>query len=283
MEKTVGPETRVVNAEGLYLVPGFIDSHLHVESSMVTVAQFARAVLPHGTTAICMDPHEIANVLGIEGVSLMLKEGRQIPLRLYATAPSCVPAASHLEDAGAVIGEKEVSAMLAWENVIGLGEMMNFPGVIDGDKKVHRLLEITRQKGKAVTGHFPLPETGNLLQGYIGAGITSCHESTRREEVLAKLRLGMYAMIREGSAWQDLQETIKAVTENSLDTWQCLLVSDDTHPRDLLQRGHMDYIVRKAISCGVSPVKAYQMATINPARYFKLEDKLGSIAPASKL
>ncbi|NLC11768.1 MAG: adenine deaminase [Firmicutes bacterium] len=278
-EKCIEVNTKVIRAKGLYLAPGFFDAHLHVESSMVTVTQFARAVLPHGTTAICMDPHEIANVLGIEGVRLMIEEGQALPLRVFATAPSCVPSAPDLEDAGAAVGLEEVEEMLSWESVLGLGEMMNFPGVLQGEEKIHKMLEITREKRKVITGHFPLPDTASSLQAYIAAGISSCHESTRRQEVLAKLRRGMYAMIREGSAWQDLEETIKSVTENKVDTWRCLLVSDDTHPRDLLQRGHMDYIVRKAISCGLSPLKAYQMATINPARYFGLEEKLGCIAP----
>ena len=279
VKQAAGVNTKIIQAGGLYLAPGFMDAHLHVESSMVTVTQFARAVLPHGTTAICMDPHEIANVLGIEGVRLMIKEGQGLPLKVFATAPSCVPAAAGLEDAGASLGEDEISEMLGWKSILGLGEMMNFPGVLKGQQDIHKLLEITREKSKAVTGHFPLPATGSSLQGYIAAGITSCHESTRREEVLAKLRLGMYAMIREGSAWQDLEETIKSITENKLETWHCLLVSDDTHPGDLWQRGHMDYIVKKAIGCGVPPIQAFQMATINPARYFGLENELGCIAP----
>lgn len=275
----IGPETRVIDAEGMYIAPGFMDGHIHVESSMVTVTGFAQAVLPHGTTAIFMDPHEIANVLGLEGVRLMHREGQGLPLRVFTTIPSCVPAAPGFEDAGAAIGPAEVREGLSWEGVAGLGEMMNFPGVMYNDPQVRAILAEALASGKTITGHYALPVTDPGLQAYMAAGITSCHESVRAEDALAKIRLGMYAMLREGSAWHDVKETIRAITENRVDSTYCLLVSDDTHPHTLLATGHLDHVIRRAIEEGLNPVRAIQMATINTARYFRVDHELGSISP----
>ena len=276
---TIGPETIVVDAGGFYLAPGFIDAHIHVESSMVNVAGFARAVLPHGTTAIFMDPHEIANVLGLEGIRLMHGEGNDLPLRVFTTIPSCVPAAPGMEDAGASIGADEVREALCWTGVAGLGEMMNYPGVIANKSDVHAVIRETLALGKPVTGHYAAPAADHGLQAYMAAGITSCHESTRKADVLAKIRSGMYVMLREGSAWHDIKETIRAITEHNLDSSYLLLCSDDTHPETLLSKGHMDYVVKRAIQEGVNPIRAIQMATINTARYFRQDTDLGSIAP----
>ena len=276
---TIGPETVIIDASGLYLTPGFMDGHLHVESSMVTVTGFARAVLPHGTTSIFMDPHEIANVLGLEGVHLMHDEGKSVPLRVFTTIPSCVPAAPGFEDTGASIGPSEVREAMKWEGVVGLGEMMNFPGVLTIDENVHEIIRETLSAGKVVTGHYAMPETAKGLQAYIASGVTSCHESVRAEDALAKMRLGMYAMLREGSAWHDVKETIRAVTETNIDTSLCILCSDDTHPDTLLERGHLNHVILRAIQEGVNPTRAIQMATINTARYFGVDTDLGSIAP----
>jgi adenine deaminase len=276
---TIGPDTLVIEANGMFLCPGFLDSHIHVESSMVTVTGFARAVLPHGTTAIFMDPHEIANVLGVNGIRLMHEEGKEVPLRVFTTVPSCVPAAPGMEDAGASIGPEEIRKVLSWEGVVGLGEMMNFPGVLANDPGVHAIIKETLAAGKVVTGHYAMPVEGAGLQAYIAAGITSCHESVRKEDALVKIRSGMYAMLREGSAWHDVKETIRAITEHRIDSSYCILCSDDSHPDTLLERGHLDHVVLRAIQEGVNPVRAIQMVTINTARYFNVDHNLGSIAP----
>ncbi|MCL4462351.1 MAG: adenine deaminase [Firmicutes bacterium] len=276
---TIGPDTTVIDAGGMILVPGFLDGHIHVESSMVNVSGFAQAVLPYGTTAIFMDPHEIANVLGLEGIRLMHEEGKDLPLRVFTTVPACVPAAPGLEDAGAVIGPAEVREALTWDGVVGLGEMMNFPGVLANDHAVHAIIKETLDAGKVVTGHYAMPTHGPGLQAYIAAGITSCHESVHKDDVLEKVRSGMYVMLREGSAWHDVKETMRAITEHNIDSSSCILCSDDTHPDTLLQRGHLNHVVLRAIQEGVNPIRAIQMVTINTARYFKIDHELGSIAP----
>ena len=276
---TIGPATTVIDAEGKYLTPGFIDGHIHVESSMVNVTGFAGAVMPHGTTAIFMDPHEIANVLGLEGIRLMHEEGKTVPLRVFTTVPSCVPAAPGMEDAGAVIGPDEVREALTWDGVAGLGEMMNFPGVLANDPSVHAIIKETLAADKVVTGHYAMSTEGPGLHAYMAAGITSCHESVTKEDALAKIRSGMYAMLREGSAWHDVKETIRAITEHNIDSSYCILCSDDTHPETLLDRGHLDHVVKRAIQEGLNPIRAIQMVTINTARYFNCDKDLGSIAP----
>jgi len=275
----IGPETSVIEAGGFYLVPGLLDGHMHVESSMVSVTELARAIVPLGTTGIFMDPHEIANVLGLSGVQMMMAEARGLPLKVYTTIPSCVPAAPGFEDTGAAIGPAEVGEAMTWPGVVGLGEMMNFPGVLAGDELVHAEIQKTLAAGRVVTGHYGLPDTGAGLQGYIAAGGSSCHESTTAAEALAKLRLGMYAMLREGSAWRDIKATIKSVTETRVDTRHLLLVTDDTHPETILRLGHLNHVVRRAIQEGFDPIRAIQAVTLNTAEYFGLSRDLGSIAP----
>lgn len=276
---TIGENTKVINAEGCYITPGFMDGHIHVESSMMSVREYARSVVPCGTTTIYMDPHEIANVLGMDGVKLMIEDGKKVPLRVYVTMPSCVPAAPGFEDTGAFIGPKEIEEAMEWEEVAGLGEMMNFPGVIYGDENVHKELEATLRADKIITGHYSMPETGEGLNSYIAAGVRCCHESVREEDALAKMRLGMYAQLREGSAWHDLKETVKSITEHNIDTRYATLISDDTHPDTLINKGHLDHIVRRAIEEGVNPVTAIQMATINVAECFEMSRDLGSVSP----
>jgi len=279
-DHAIGDSTQVVDASGKYLVPGFLDGHVHIESSMMTVTGFARAVLPHGTTTVFADPHEIANVLGLDGVKLMLDESRGVPLKVYISLPSCVPATTpEFETAGAEITPEDVEEAMKWEGVVALGEVMNYPGVLMGDDKMHGEIAATLKAGKVVEGHF----YGNLeeeLNAYAAAGITSCHESTSKEAGLAKVRLGIYAMIREGSAWRDLAEVIRAATETRIDTRRICIVSDDRHPEHLLSEGHMDHIVRRAIEEGVDPVTAIQMATLNTAEHFKVDHEVGAIAPA---
>src|SRR6056297_1701961 len=234
-------DTEVIDATGYYLSPGFMDGHIHVESSMLTVSQYSNTVVPHGTTAIFMDPHEIANVLGLKGVKLMMDESASLPLRVYATVPSCVPAAPGFEDAGAVIGADEIAEAMQWDGIAGLGELMNFPGVFNSVPEVHKEIEVTLKAGKPVTGHFSIPETGPLLNSYVASGVRSCHESVRAEDALAKMRLGMYAKIREGSAWHDLKEVIQVITRFKADSRLAVLVSDDTHPDTLISLGHLDH------------------------------------------
>lgn len=275
----IGMHTLVYDAGGRYLAPGFIDAHIHVESSMMTVQEYVKSVLPHGTAAIFMDPHEIVNVAGLDGMRAMLADGAATPLRVYATTPSCVPASPGLENTGSVLTPDDIEKTLCREDVAGLGEMMDYFGLLAGSSDAAEKVNRTLRAGKAVTGHFPLPDTGALLNAYAAAGVGSCHESTRADEALAKLRLGMYAMLREGSAWDDLPEVVRAITENRVDTRRAVLVSDDLHADTILERGHMDAIIRLAIRSGVRPVTAIQMATLNAACCFGLSGDLGGIAP----
>ncbi|MBO3797914.1 MAG: adenine deaminase [Candidatus Brockarchaeota archaeon] len=278
-EHTIGPETRIIDAYRKYLTPGFLDGHVHVESSMLTVTQFAKAVLPHGTTTVFIDPHEIANVLGIKGVKMMHDEGLGLPLKVYVSIPSCVPATSlEFETSGAEIGLKEVEEAFSWRNTIALGEIMNYPGVLSLDPKIIGEVKTALRSSRIVEGHF----FGNLneeLNAYVAAGISSDHESVTMEAGLAKLRLGMHVMVREASAWKDLKEVIRMVTEKKVNARRICLVSDDREPSDLLKEGHIDHIVRRAIEEGVDPVTSIQMATLNTAEHFKVDGEIGALAP----
>ncbi|KLU64916.1 adenine deaminase [Desulfosporosinus acididurans] len=276
---TIDEKTQIIEAQGSYITPGFMDGHMHVESSMLSVREFARVVMPHGTTAIFMDPHEMANVLGMDGVRLMIEDGRNVPLRVYTAMPSCVPAAPGFEDTGAELGPKEIEEAMTWKEVVGLGEMMNFPGVIQGNSDTHKELQATLNANKTITGHYSMPETGAGLNAYVAAGVRCCHESVRMEDALAKMRLGMYAQLREGSAWHDLKETVRSITENRIDTRYATLISDDTHPETLVSLGHLDHIVKRAIEEGVNPITAVQMVTLNVAQCFEMSKDLGSISP----
>jgi adenine deaminase len=278
-QDSIGSSTQIFDAKGKYLAPGFIDGHVHIESAMVTATEFARAVLPHGTTTVFVDPHEITNVSGLEGVRFFLNEARSLPLKVLITFPSCVPAAPGFETNGATIGPKEVQEALGWDGVVALGEMMNYPGVLAGDSQVHGEIAATLRVGRVVEGHAV-----NLLDrdlaAYAAAGITSCHESTRKVEAIQKLRYGMYAMLREASASRDVADTIRSITEDKLDPRHVCLVTDDREPNSLLQEGHIDHVVRRAIQEGADPVRALQMATINVAEHYECARDLGSIAPA---
>ena len=276
---TIGENTKVIDASGCYISPGFMDGHIHVESSMLTVREYAKAVIPNGTTAIFMDPHEIANVLGIEGIKLMIEEGMNVPLRVYTTMPSCVPAAPGFEDTGASLSSENIKEAMQWDTIIGLGEMMNLPGVLEANEEVHKALQATLAQNKIITGHYPMTECGAPLNAYISSGARCCHETISSEEALAKMRLGMYVQIREGSAWHDVKETVKAITEHAIDARFANLVSDDAHPDTLLHLGHMNHIIKRAIEEGVNPITAIQMATINAAECFQLTRDLGSVSP----
>ncbi|MBO5240078.1 MAG: adenine deaminase [Clostridia bacterium] len=276
----IGDTTQVIDGSGKYLAPAFMDGHIHVESSMLTVGEYAKAVVVHGTSGIFMDPHEICNVLGLDGVKYMLEDAKRTPLKTMLTTPSCVPAVPGFEDTGANIGPKEVAETMLWDSCVGLGEMMNFPGILGANEHTHAIVGETLKAGKIATGHYSLPETDKGLNAYIASGVRCCHESTREEDALAKMRLGMYAMLREGSAWHDLKEVAKAITNHIVDSRFACLISDDTHPNTLQTKGHLDYIVKRAIEEGIDPITAIQMVTINVAQCFQLDHDMGSITPS---
>jgi adenine deaminase len=262
----------IIDLQGRFLAPGLINGHTHIESSMLHPARYAQAVVPKGTLAVVTDLHEIANVCGFEGIKFVMDWAQKLPLDIMFMAPSCVPA-THLETSGAQITSKEVKKILTYPNVIGLGEMMNFPGVVSGDEEV--LQKIGASKGKVIDGHAP-GLTGKELNAYLSAGILSDHESTTLEEGKEKLRRGMYLMIREGSSEKNLDALLPLVTDNTYK--RCFFVVDDRSCSDLLREGDIDAVVRKAIDRGLEPVRAIQMATINPAEYFRLYDR-GGIGP----
>lgn len=278
-DHTIGKNTIIIDAENKYAAPGFLDGHIHVESTMLTITEFSKTVIPRGTTSIFIDPHEIANVLGVKGIELFIEEAKNTPLKVFICIPSCVPATKdEFETSGAKITAEDIKEMIKWREVIGLAEVMNYPGVIQGNKEVLDKIKATIKLGKIVEGHAPKVSKSELC-AYTAAGITSCHETTSKEEGIEKLQLGLTLMIREGSAWKDLSEVIKVITEEKLNSRRILLVSDDRHPEDLIREGHMDYIVKRAIEEGVDPIEAIQMATINTAEHYKLDLHLGGLAP----
>ncbi len=276
----VGESTTVVDGSGKFLAPGFLDGHIHVESAMVPVTQYANAVLPHGTTGIFCDPHEICNVLGLKAVKLMADEGKTTPLKVMVTTPSCVPAVAGFEDIGSpTVTAQDVAETMEWDTVVGTGEMMNFPGILNSLDEPHAIVGAALQAGKIPTGHFSIPETGPGLNAYVAAGLRCCHESTRMEDALAKMRLGMYAQFREGSAWHDLHQMTKVITQNDVDSRFAHIVSDDAHPNTLVSHGHLNYVLKRAVEEGIDPLEAIQMVTINVAQCFQLDHDFGSITP----
>lgn len=278
-DHTHGPHTQVLDAAGRYLIPGLCDAHMHVESGMLTVTEFVRAVIPHGTTAMFIDPHEIANVLGLPGVRLMHDEAAAMPTHVYVQMPSCVPSAPGLETPGATLGPAEVAEAMTWPYIIGLGEMMNFPGVCHGDEKMHAEMAAARAAGKVVGGHYASPDLGRAFHAYVAGGPADDHEGTRLEDAIARVRQGMKAMLRLGSAWYDVAAQVKAITEYGLDSRNFILCTDDSHSGTLVHEGHMDRVLRHAIAQGLKPITAIQMATLNPAIHFGVEKEIGSITP----
>lgn len=275
----IGEGTKVVDAGGRYLVPGLCDGHMHVESGMVTVTEFVRAVVPHGTTSMFIDPHEIANVLGLEGVRLMHDEALGMPINVHVQMPSCVPSAPGLENPGAVLTAEDVAEAMTWENIIGLGEVMNFPGVVANDQLMVDEIAATMKAGKTVGGHYASRDLGLPFHGYVAAGPEDDHEGTAMEDAIARVRQGMKSMLRLGSAWYDVASQVKAITEQGVDPRNFILCTDDSHSGTLVEEGHMDRVVRHAIAQGLKPITAIQMATINTAQHFRLDRELGSIAP----
>lgn len=278
----IGPDTQVIDADGRFLVPGLCDGHMHVESGLVTVTEFARAVLPHGTTSMFIDPHEIANVLGLPGVRLMHDEAQVLPVNVFVQMPSCVPSAPGLETPGATIGVAEVEEAMTWPGIVGLGEMMNFPAVIGGDPQMLGEIAATMRAGKTVGGHYAAPDLGKPFLGYVAGGPADDHEGTRTIDAIARARLGMRPMLRLGSAWFDVATQIRAITEEGLDPRSFILCTDDSHSGTLVNEGHMNRVVRHAIAQGCPPLVALQMATINTATHFGLEREIGSITPGRR-
>ena len=276
---TIGERTQVIEAKGHFLTPGLLDGHMHVESGMLTVTEFVRAVAPHGTTAMFIDPHEIANVFGLKGVKLMVDEAQQQPIHVWVQMPSCVPSAPGLETPGASMGPEEVAEAMRWPGIIGLGEMMNFPGVFNADEKMLAEMVETRKAGKVIGGHYASPDLGLPFHGYVAGGPEDDHEGTRLEDAIARVRQGMKAMLRYGSAWHDVAAQVKAITQLGLDPRHFILCTDDSHAETLVEDGHMDRVLRHAIAEGLPPMTALQMATLNTAEHFGLAREIGQIAP----
>lgn len=276
---TIGKKTKVIDARGKYLVPGLLDGHMHVESGMVTVTEFVRAVAVRGTTGMFIDPHEIANIFGLKGVKLMVDEAQKQPIHVWVQMPSCVPSAPGLETPGSSVGPKEVAEAMTWKGIIGLGEMMNFPGVFMSDKKMLDEMSATHAAGKVIGGHYASPDLGLPFHGYVAGGAEDDHEGTRVEDAIARVRQGMKAMLRYGSAWFDVAAQVKAITEKKLDSRRFILCTDDSHAETLTSEGHMDRVLRHAISEGLNPMTAIQMMTINTAEHFGLSKEMGMIAP----
>lgn len=275
---TIGGDTQVVDAQGAFLVPGLLDAHMHVESGMLTLSEFVRAVIPHGTTAMFIDPHEIANVFGISGIRLMVDEAAVQPIHVWVQVPSCVPSASGFETPGASLEPADIAEALTWPGIIGLGEMMNFPGVAAGDAKVIAKIATAHRAGKVIGGHYASPDLGRPFWGYIAGGAEDDHEATQLEDAVARLRQGMKVMARFGSAWQDVSALSRAVTEMGLDSRNMLLCTDDSHAQTLVEEGHVDRALRAAVAAGVPPITAIQMATLNTAEHFGLSRDIGMIA-----
>lgn len=261
-----------IDLKGKYISPSFIDGHVHIESSMVTPSEFAKAILPRGTTTIIADPHEIANVKGLEGIRYMLDESEDLPLDVYIMLPSCVPA-TPFENAGSILKADDLKKLIDDYRVLGLGEMMNYPGVINADQDVLEKLIMARDK--VIDGHGPLI-TERELNAYIVTGIKTEHECSTIDEMIERLRLGMYVHIREGSAAKNLKDLIKAVDKDNLR--RCMFATDDKHPRDLLKDGSIDHNIRLAIREGLDPIDCIKMGSLNVAECYGLKGK-GAIAP----
>ena len=264
-----------ININGAYVCPSFIDGHVHLESTMMLPQEFAKIVLPAGTTTVIIDPHEISNVLGLHGISFMHEAVKDLPIDVYTMLPSCVPA-TPFETSGFDLTSYDLSLLIDKPWVLGLAEMMNFPGVLNQDKTVMSKLELAKSYNKCIDGHAPYLSNKDLC-AYIASGVKSDHECTTPEEAIEKMRLGMYIMIREGTAAKDLEALLPVLKE--CNTRKCIFVTDDRHPEDLKE--HINGMVRRTVEAGVSPIKAIQIASLNTAEYFGLKN-LGAIAPGYK-
>lgn len=262
-----------IDVSGKLVLPGFIDAHIHLESSMVTPAEFAKAVVAHGTTTVITDPHEITNVMGIDGVEYMIQASQNLPIDVHFMMPSCVPA-TEIDESGAELGYKDIDPYFEHKKVLGLAEMMNYVGVINGDKNVLSKIVTSQAHHKKIDGHAP-ELSGNDLNAYIAAGVYSDHECSTFENALEKLRKGQFIMIREGTAAHNLKALMPLLTQQYYA--RCMFATDDKHPSDLLYGGHIDYIVKQALKNGADPIVALKTATHHAARYFLLNNK-GAIA-----
>lgn len=262
-----------IDVSGKLVLPGFIDAHIHLESSMVTPAEFAKAVVAHGTTTVITDPHEITNVMGIDGVEYMIQASQNLPMDVHFMMPSCVPA-TEIDESGAELDCKDIDLYLDNKKVLGLAEMMNYVGVINGDKNVLSKIVTSQAHHKKIDGHAP-ELSGNDLNAYIAAGVYSDHECSTFENALEKLRKGQFIMIREGTAAHNLKALMPLLTQQYYS--RCMFATDDKHPSDLLHGGHIDYIVKQALKNGADPIVALKTATHHAARYFLLNNK-GAIA-----
>ncbi len=277
----IGNKTNIIDAKNNYVMPGFIESHIHIESSLLDVREFGKIEVKHGVTTVIADPHEIGNVLGYEGVKLFIEESNYALPRIYFEAPSCVPAidlSKGLDSGAKVIDLNDISKLIKMDKIIGLGEVMDFQSVLEGNNNILEKLEITKSANKVIEGHAPLLNK-EKLDGYLISGINSDHESSLLEEALEKVRKGMYIFIREGSAWKNLNELSKLITEYKIDNRRLILVGDDINVVDLVEQGHLDYLINKSIELGIDPIKAIQMVTINSAEHLHMDDKIGIIAP----
>jgi adenine deaminase len=272
MDSYQGREER--DLQGRWLAPGLIDGHMHIESTMLVLSEFARLVVPRGVTTVMLDPHEFANVMGVDGIRYVLEAGRGLPLSAYVMLSSCVPASAYESPYRALLAE-DLLPLLTEERVLGLAEMMNMPGVLRGDEQVLAKIAATREKGLVVDGHAP-GLRGRDLCAYAAAGVMSDHECTTLEDARERIRLGMWLMIREGSAARNLEALLPLVKE--LHPPRVFFVTDDRDPQDLTTRGHIDSMVRQAIALGLDPVEAVRLASFNTAQYFRLYDR-GAIAP----
>ena len=274
-DRYIGDSTHIIDAGGMYVAPGFIDAHMHIESTFLTPPELCRAIVPRGTTTIVADPHEIANVRGVEGVLELVEASRGIPLRILFTAPSCVPPRGCV--GGARLSTSDVAELLGRDEFVGLGEVMDFDSVIEGDRELLERILLAQRVSKVVDGHAP-GLFGDLLSAYRVAGVESCHESTSLAEALCKARKGLWIMAREGSAWRDLDEVLQIVTRYGLRPRRLMLVSDDVSALDIARRGHVDHLLRRAVELGMDPIEAIRSVTLVPAEYLGLR-RLGGIAP----
>ncbi|MCK5128810.1 MAG: adenine deaminase [Clostridiales bacterium] len=270
---------KVLDAKGKYAIPGLIDTHIHTESTMMTMANLAEAILVHGTTTIACDPHEIANVLGVDGVKYIIETSKNTPLMTYVLAPSCVPSTEGLETSGAVFTKKEIKQILDIDGVIGLGEVMDFPGVIHQSKRMVNIIEVAKEKNAFLQGHAPML-TGRPLSAYLSTGIKSCHETSFAEEARYKLRAGMTLECRESSIMHDIHVLAEVLKEFNYPE-NTTLCTDDREPDDLLKEGHLDHVIRVAIKEGIPAIEAIKMATYNAARLLKMDD-IGALTPGSR-
>ncbi|MFP3227738.1 MAG: adenine deaminase [Caldisphaera sp.] len=277
----IGYRTKIIDARNNYVMPGFIESHIHIESSLLNVREFGKLEVIHGVTTVIADPHEIGNVLGYEGVKLFIEESKYALPRIYFEVPSCVPAVDinkGLDSGGKIINNDDIREMMKSEKIIGLGEVMDFESVLQGEKEMLERIEIAKSSNKVIEGHAPLLNK-EKLDSYLIAGASSDHESSIVEEALEKVRKGMYVFMREGSAWKNLNELSELITNYKIDSRRLILVADDINVVDLVENGHLDYLINRAIELGIDPIKSIQMVTINPAEHLHIDDKIGIIAP----